>query len=328
MILISTTDKPLPFLRTTDAMKICQTGSRAQIEEYGKVDIERKRFYVIVANACNVSCWFCLCHTLENNLCSNADMRASVAKALRDFPGCVSVSITGGEPCMFPARLEAVLYGMQDARDAVDVRWVGIATNAVRMPPFDTLKKFADWCTFHFYISRHHDDSEWIKNLFGAPQQDLNKLIPKLRDIGATVMFTCNLYRGGIETPSDIARYCKFAKQLGITSVTFRELNRVSGETERYGPDVKMYVTAAEQKRIELSDFLPRFEKEADQLGFKFGGQTVRPYLFHEYWRTDGLEACFRLVNEEELRRYESSQNREDTERVIYPDGNLSTWDK
>jgi hypothetical protein len=149
----------------------------------------------------------------------------------------------------------------------------------------------------------------------GANSPALADLVRHYKELGADVMLTCTTVNGVLGSCDD---YCRMAKAAGVDKVCFRELNKC--DAGAYGRLGSTYSVWREKNIVTLGCLSAVMQDSAE---FEFKSQTVRPYLYHEYWehKPTGVEVCLRQVDESELASWEDAEG---TETVVYPDGNVS----
>ena len=312
-------------LRTIPFLKL-QEGELYQ--SYNLVsEEERERFYIITTLKCPCKCKFCLFILTADEMqdCPDSVLAETAGRVLRAFPDTnFSISITGGEPLMFEKRIIALLNAIRDNTSPQMVRWIGFGTSGTTKLPL-YLNSYPD---FHFdlYLSRHHYDLEKQTKAFvnNVRPHDVSEY-SNLHD-HVSVRLTCNLIGGGIDSLKQIKRYLGFAKSRGVKYVTFRELNKISGDASMYAQNYILdYIDYYGESLVPLQDILATVEVDSE---FKFISQDIRPFIYHERWGYGDIEVTFRRVDEEQLLQYNDSFDDID-EVVLHPDGLVTgCWDR
>jgi MoaA/NifB/PqqE/SkfB family radical SAM enzyme len=313
MIIINESGGIEERIRGVAGMRVVQAlDSGTTMCKFGRVDTERKRIYVITSYRCDGKCLFCL---IRHDRCEEMPLAPVVEEACRMSPESVSVSITGGEPLLNPGRVQDVAQAVQ--RSGSGSRWVGIATNGIELRDIGWAQD-SD-VPVHIYISRHSVSRLRHRAIMGTPNRisipSLPALVQHYKAAGAEVMLTCTAVR---DVLTSCAEYCVMAREAGVSRVCFRELNRCrDGAYQQLGAT---YARWRDQNNLPLELISAWLETDPE---FEFVNQTVRPYLYHEYWqhKPTGVEVCLRQVDETELASWTDTEG---TETVVYPDGTVA----
>lgn len=319
MILLG--DKLYPELRSINFITLM---SDKQYLMYAlRPEPERERFYIITSFKCNCRCQYCLFRFERIKDCTNTILANKVRKVLCAFPQTnFSISITGGEPLLRPKRICAILDAITEStKQQSRIRWIGFGTNGTTPIPL-YLQNYPDF-KFDLYISRHHYDMAYLQESFHNPNIQPLSVYAELSS-NVNVRLSCNLIRGGIDNLVEIKRFLEWAGTNSIKHVTFRELNKVARESSMYNY-ILNYINYYQRNLIALDSLLPQLEYDSN---FEFISQDIRPFIYHEHWRYQGINLTFRHIDEAQLLDYNASFDDID-EVVLHPDGLITgCWDR
>jgi MoaA/NifB/PqqE/SkfB family radical SAM enzyme len=193
--------------------------------------IPSPNFTLIIPGGCNAKCDFCFWEQ-ERPVRNYVQKMSFVLDSLpRNFQ---SLSLSGGEPTLsrfFPKILDAI-----DRR-----RWtkVVLTTNGTKLDEIDPdkLKRAVD----HINVSRHHYDDAKNREIFKTDtvpdKKTLTKLCAKMNKLGIDMNLNCVLV-DQFTTKNDIRKYIKFAKDVGATSVCFRQEQNNEKDAEGTAIDI------------------------------------------------------------------------------------------
>jgi MoaA/NifB/PqqE/SkfB family radical SAM enzyme len=307
MIITNNGQERIGLLGTVGGMRLAQEDflEAEELKDDITIEPERRRLYVVTSYECDGACRFCL---IRHDKCDERPLGEAVERACAESPSSVSVSITGGEPLLNPNRVHEVASAV---KRSTQPRWLGIATNGLAYRDISRLSKLG--LPLKIYISRH-GPFRVNTRLMGRAAKGLGVLVSHYKRYGAEVMLTCTTTR-----TFEPARYCVMASSNGVTRVCFRELSRcLDGAYGGLGKKYNEWRRGVVLPTNELSRQL------SDNSHYHFQGQTVRPYIYHEYWihEPTGVEICLRRVDERELAGWTDNEK---VETVVYPDGKVSS---
>jgi pyruvate-formate lyase-activating enzyme len=166
-------------------------------------------FYIMATNKCNGLCPFC---DVQRRFLNQPEPEADLVKLrmiLEDLYGrnlISKISITGGEPLLYPERtnrlLETIFAVNPKAR-------VDLTTNGSLLGNLESLKNQDQLATIH--LSRHHFETMKNNQLFGlrtAGIDDLHKLAERFP---GKISLNCCLVKGFIDSPSKVEQYLDWA---------------------------------------------------------------------------------------------------------------------
>jgi len=274
----------------------------------------RVRTFAIVAGskACNGSCPFCVAKmtpscgvSLEKTEFNWRNFNKAALLAERD--GSTTVLITGkGEPTLFPDQISQILTELQKHRFPI----IELQTNGIL---FDTnykkYKKYLDeWHSEGLDIislSLCHYDDKKNAEIVGT-KIDLAKVIDRLHKHGFSVRITCMLMKDYIDSIEEVLKTIKFAKDLGVEQLSFRELGRPYYPENK---DICSWVNKHVLPKKVLQKIRSFVEKNASKLMDTEYGLTIYDYKGQNV----GMTNCLTIDSEGEKVR----------QLIYFPDGHV-----
>ncbi len=288
-----------------------------------------------IYNACSANCQFCSeklvrggSITVCNGICDDyAEKFESILNRVKATP--LFLSLSGKEPTESKDHLRIILDVVRKfQKDG------GIVTDKVM---YSNLSGFAkdfdglvdvikDQNLTRIECSRHHYDEEknqWIvkfkkyngdvkpikqNKVFADVVKRLNKIVP--------VKMVCVLQKAGVGKVDEIIEYLKFAEEMGVTDVVFREL-AMFGDCVELGRTQKYIV----DNRVELMDLLT--ELPADKFKIE---KIVKGYYYFSfgYKFGDRMNVNFEMSDYEEMIKYHNDMEADKIYKLIYyPNGIL-----
>ena len=191
----------------------CSDGDGYIAKEDGKLWL-----YINISDVCTAHCPFCInpCRSEGNTSFDIHTFRDTLYQIKEHIGG---ISITGGEPMLFPELVDAVIdviIGTFDHSIETD-----IVTNGVHFTRFKELKNLVHLDSIH--LSRHRIDDAENNTVFGIPvasMDEIRQVVSTLSD-PAKVVFNCILMKNGIDSVSAIADYLEFAADVNISNTSF-----------------------------------------------------------------------------------------------------------
>lgn len=174
--------------------------------------------YINLTNRCNARCPFCVNSDVNiNSVVINPEI---LHRVLTNVKLHVSgVSITGGEPMLYPDLVDTVAMTITDVLgETIPLELVTNGTNLHIIPGLNSLDRIAS-----IHISRHAVDDSKNRELMGfaAPSfAQIKKLVNQLADPGKVVL-NCVLQKGGIATEADIRSFLEMASWAGVKNTSF-----------------------------------------------------------------------------------------------------------
>ena len=191
----------------------CSDGDGYIAKEDGKLWL-----YINISDVCTAHCPFCInpCRS-EGNASFDINTFRDTLYKIKDHIG--GISITGGEPMLFPELVDDVIdviTGTFDHSIETD-----IVTNGVHFTRFKELKNLIHLDSIH--LSRHRINDAENNTVFGIPVasiDEIRQVVSVLSD-PAKVVFNCILMKNGINSVSAIAEYLEFAADVNISNTSF-----------------------------------------------------------------------------------------------------------
>lgn len=187
-------------------------------DEYIVRDDGKLWLYIHITDRCNAGCPFCV-NSAVNKYNSYFDVThlESVLKTIAPF--VYGVSITGGEPMLFPNRVDEVAEIVNKIFDSsVEL---DLVTNGTRIDSLLSLKMLERFQSIH--ISRHSMSDSINTNImnFQSPTLlEIEKVVSNLDD-KAKIVLNCVMQKGGVENAVDMAAYLEAMSEIGIRNVSF-----------------------------------------------------------------------------------------------------------
>lgn len=191
----------------------CDDGNGYLSREDGKLWL-----YINIADVCNAHCPFCInpCRA-EGSTAFNITAFDNTLHQIKDHIS--GISITGGEPMLFPELVDQVIDVIAEVFD----RYIetDIVTNGFNFSRIKELKHLTDLDSIH--LSRHMIDDSENNKVFGIPvasAEEIREVISGLSD-PAKVVFNCILMKNGICSVKTIAEYLEFAAAVNVSNTSF-----------------------------------------------------------------------------------------------------------
>ncbi len=179
--------------------------------------------YVNLTNDCNGSCPFCInpCVGNDKNTIDTRSFQNNLKK-IRDHVS--GISITGGEPMLFPELInEALRIIHEECGCHIEIDLATNGMNFIRIPDILDLHHIDS-----IHLSRHMITDEENNRVFGFPTislEELSSVIKKMDD-PAQIVLNCVLMSGGIDSVKNMAQYLDSVSEIGIRNVSFIGLSR------------------------------------------------------------------------------------------------------
>lgn len=234
-----------------------------------------------------------------------------------------SVSVTGGEPSRDP-RLPRILRTLA----AHAARKRTLTTNGSGLLDIRERRPVIDWITAtgvrHLNVSRAHPDQDRNAELMrydeGLTVDELRHVVRRARSGGTRVRLSCVLLDGEIDSFEGVLAYIRFAHEIGVDNVIFRQLMHTDARTvER-----NYVVRYCDRKRVAMEPLLDRLSADPR---FTFVRQVMGYYYYVEVWRHAGVDVCFEGADLARLEDTKRSMPAVVHELVFHPNARLaSTW--
>ncbi|GMW02976.1 MAG: hypothetical protein AMXMBFR84_41120 [Candidatus Hydrogenedentota bacterium] len=263
-----------------------------------------KRAVMWLGQTCNLRCYFCYflnriedAHHVEHPFMS-IEKSKEMCTILRNFYGCTSIDIQGGEPTIYPGILDLITH----------CRNIGLhptlITNGLVLAKIDKLKEFKDAGIRDFLVSLHgigeiHDEVVCRKGSYEKIIQAIENMV----ELEIPFRFNCTMSKPVVPIIPEIA---KKAIHYGANAVNYLAFNpfedqetgiRTHDNVAKYS-DIKPFLTEAmdmlEEANIECNvRYLPLCMAEERHRKNFYNFQQL-PYDHHEWdyqsWMWTGLQ--------------------------------------
>lgn len=280
---------------------------------------------------CNADCPFCIeKDSCRKNEISTEGYISKLNESLIElhqkgiYP---TVTVTGGEPCLFGDRLTKVLRTVKKN----SVAKFNVNTNGILLTK-EILRIIKEVEMPHLNISLHHYDLAKNSELFGIEAITKEQLQFIKKELGATyydttrVRLQCVLIKGYIDNLEEVKKYLDFALELGFDNVAFRGLSKL--KKVGLNPNLHQF---CENNAMEIFDIVNTL---AQDKAFKFNCQNISDHYMYEDWVYKGMVDVHFAYSDmdilEERENYEVEHNENYArEFVLYEDGSFcGGWNK
>ena len=174
--------------------------------------------YVNIADVCNAHCPFCInpCRSEGDTSFDINSFRDTLYQIRNQISG---ISITGGEPMLFPELVDDVISTVAEVFDHYIE--TDIVTNGFNFRKVRELKHLDRLDSVH--LSRHMIHDADNNKVFGIPVasvEEIRDVVSSLSD-PAKVTFNCILMKNGINSVERISEYLEFAADVNISNTSF-----------------------------------------------------------------------------------------------------------
>lgn len=174
--------------------------------------------YVNITDICNANCPFCVNPSRANG--NNTFSVSTFKQTLeRISPFVYGVSITGGEPMLYPELVDDVALAVSDIM-GTNIE-VDLVTNGTTLSKILDLKALDRFESVH--ISRHKTDDIENAMLIGAKTptiSDIKTFISQLDD-PAKVVLNCVMQKNGVSNAQEMSEYLEMAAWAGVKNTSF-----------------------------------------------------------------------------------------------------------
>lgn len=260
-------------------------------------DYWMKHVHIKVTDACNAKCPFCIeqgskLKTDWNRLLTNLD---SLLEQMAAQGHLTTVSITGGEPSLFPEQVSKVI----DLIKKHGAHFSTVNTNGTNpVPAFGKL----NWVD----ISRHMIGDD---KTCGIPALDIDRWSEfKKANPNTSIRIQCVLYRNGLKSIEDFIEFVRYYGQIA-DDISMRRL------------------ITTDSNLIDQNDLFTEIKKYL-MTHAEFVEQVLKDYYVYETWRFMGTDITFSHSNMKLLKDMEKTEpDNILREIVVHPDGLVSgSW--
>lgn len=210
-----------------------------------------RRAVLWLGQTCNLRCYFCyFLNRIADAKHPEHDFMTlqkakGICRILREFYGCTSIDIQGGEPTIYPGILDLIAYCHEIGL------YPTLITNGIYLAKPGVLEKFRDAGTRDFLVSLHgigavHDQVVCRKGAY----EKLTAAVERMRELGIPARFNCTVSKPVVPLLPDIASK---AIEYGANAVNYISFNpfedqeagiRTHDNVPRYS-DIKPKLTEA-----------------------------------------------------------------------------------
>jgi organic radical activating enzyme len=259
---------------------------------------------VLVTRACNFICGFCIENDGVLPRLKEHDPSDTLDALLQQYSDqgiTPCVSITGGEPTLFPARLRRILEVCR--RHSISRTVVN--TNGTN------LKSVEDIPGFSINLSRHHHEPEKIKEIFGKPAPDV--LLPE------RTVAQCVLLKNFIDSLPAMKAYMDSFIDKGFVGFSFRGLTQLDPE--------KQYISQESYSQKHFVDIFEIMNQAAQDPDFTFVKQVLADHYIYEILKYRGRVVRLTYSNFDWLRKVETEERSRgewfSRVSIVHPDGKV-----
>ena len=259
-------------------------------------DYWMKHVHVKVTDTCNAKCPFCIeqgshIKTDWERLCANLD---ALLKQMQEQGHLTTVSITGGEPTLFPEHVSRVIHIIKNR----GAHFVSMNTNATNLFPAMGELDFID-------ISRHVPGFDYTCNIGVLDFGHVLKF--KAEHPNTKVRIQCVLHKDGIKSIHEFKEFVKYYSAVA-EDISIRRLISV----DNHIPSDDLF-TQIKQYMFDNAELVE---------------QVLKDYYVYDTWRFMGTEITFSHSNMKLLKEMEQVEpDNILREIVVHPDGFISgSW--
>ena len=275
----------LEYYRSNNQNPVLLLGHRI-VNIYRNINVQ-----VVLSKKCNFACPFCI----ENDRTTDTDgflerscflenIFDMVIQQYDDHGITPHVSITGGEPTLFPEKLKKI-YGL--AINKWHLPFVNINTNGTNP---DVLK---DMENIWINLSRHHYCETKADEIFGKKSD--YTIIPN------TTM-QCVMMKGYIDSVAEIKKYMDFFITMRADGFSFRGMSTLDAG--------KQYTNEVNFSAVHAIDFFSIVEEISNDPDFEFVQQKIGDHYWFEIYNYRGKPVRFTYSNFDFLRKVETEERK------------------
>ena len=278
---IATFQGELEYYRSHNKYPVELLGHRI-INIYRNINVQ-----VVVSKKCNYSCPFCI----ENDRITNGQVERSpdeifgvVVDQYINQGITPHVSITGGEPTLFPERLRK-LYEIAVKKWGLST--VNINTNGTNS---EILKEMDGvWIN----LSRHHYCDTKAAEIFGKKAD---------YTIGPKTTMQCVMMKGYIDSVAEIKKYMDFFTAMRADGFSFRGMSTLDAGKE--------YTKEIDFSAAHAINFFAIVNEISNDPDFEFVQQKIGDHYWFEIYKYKGKPVRFTYSNFDFLRKVETEERK------------------
>lgn len=294
-----------------------RNNNQYHVEIFGKhiINIYRRiNVQIVLTKVCNLKCKFCIEREIMPATVGGANwLPWYVREVLSQYKeqGVIpTVSITGGEPTLFPDRLFNILDIIGSFLGGVDgIKFVNINTNGTNLAILD---KFP-WLRIN--VSRHHFNYNVNEEIFGTAFSPFDTKLER------SASFQCVLMKGYIDSVQQMKRYMD-TYFYSANGFSFRGLTTLDEQ--------KGYVNEIAFTKEHFVDVKPILDAIANDPEFEFIQQKIGDHYVYELYKYRGKVLRIVYSNFAWLRQIETEERKQgdcfSRATIIHPNAVYSGW--
>ncbi len=177
----------------------------------------RLKLTIKVTDSCNCSCLFCSNSNMKDFGKLEFNKLEEVIRKLQETGMLYRISITGGEPMLFPNEVNRIINLIHSIDEKIEI---GITTNGMNLREFVEFDNVQNIEGIH--ISRHHYDDQINQSIFKnnsiAKSEDIKYLQSNLED-KLIVNINTVLMKGYIDDLKKLKMMCEYVNSLGVKRI-------------------------------------------------------------------------------------------------------------
>ncbi len=175
------------------------------------------RLSIKLTDSCNSSCLFCANKNTKDFGELDFDKIEKVVRELNKTGYLIGVSITGGEPMLYPDKVNKLINLITSIDEKVNICITTNGINLRKFAEFDNLERIES-----LHISRHHYDDDINREIFHsddiATSEDIKYLQSIVKD-KLIININTVLIKGYIDNIEEVKKMFEYADSLGIRRV-------------------------------------------------------------------------------------------------------------
>lgn len=225
---------------------------------------------IIVSNFCGNKCKFCINGGSHKDCINDEQFKKDILDIINNInPDDFEITITGGEPTLFPERLVYVMEKCFEKKlhcRTFSTTGYGMFNKYKNIPIYQHM--IQNEFIHNINISKMHYNEKVNSSIMGnktISNKDLEKLAFFFKINNAELRVSCNLLKEGISNYKQMLEFIDFYNSLGIETIMFRE---IVGKTK----EVDISDVIKEIKNSDEYEFLAHkssFMYEVDEYRYK-----------------------------------------------------------
>jgi len=243
----------------------------------------------------------------------------------------MGLSLSGLEATAEPVWLMHLLQVVGETSSLWDEKV--LYTNGCGFVDDQLLQEFAKASFDRVELSRQHYSEDvnqrimrFHRNVEIRSNDAYEQVVRRLKSSVQCLKNSCILTATGINSIGEIEAYCRWAANLGVHCVVFRELSRFSNSAYVANPTTKWINKNRVSIEPLLSQVLPEFGQARQ--GWRYMHSTVGYYYYNEHFSFEGMEVVLEVSSYEALQQCLTAAPDNVDKLIFHFNGNLTTdWD-